>query len=733
MIVTINKENSDKYRELFKESYEYLKELNKGYVNPDKDRFASLAEYYSHMADFFDNHKYKYIMLPLDEEAFKINLNTRTIQVPASFSKCASVQSDQLAETIIFEADRYFDFMDLANTEIYVQWTVPEDKKNGIAEFNGATRVEMVDLDTVKGKLRFAWPLNDTVTEHPGTVKFSVRFFRVNDNNPNELLYSLNTIDSAIIIKPALQPSLTDSAFLESPISDNSFKKAILNSNFAAEGVIDPVVPEYFEPGSNIAASTGIFEVGTYKVANLENDTITLYVQAYTADTSEVMYKWYYQAGEGDYRDCEKYEEIDKDEDGNPIYSTFGVVNHDTYLECDPQPTERAAHEIYYYEVGNSMQEYTKEIPAKDTDGKAITLYERYSSFTVPTGDVNVTGNYQAAAWGYVELANGKVLTTQYPRRSDVCLIPGPSAILFKADGNLAAGKILAPKAEGEEGFETTLTVALEIDPYQPSIEYLWRRNATVPDAVLDINNADYYEIAADVDADTFKDDVYFTLVNSVFVQAKEFDGTAIYYRWKEGAKNTGIDPSLKVEEPGWYSAEVISALNREAKHQLSNVCKVTNAPEPPVVESQVSDFVNITNTTKENPQKFTVKADVDNPNNYHKAILTDEVDENDNIKSFTYVWQMQSPDSEKYTTIKEGTAGIDGLGTDTLKVDKRLNYPGATFRCLVINNLNGQKAVFDHTGKYDGSDLSLGMFEAKAPYIYGDSTLHFDFSVRNY
>ena len=109
MIVTINKENSDKYRELFRESYEYLKELNKGYVNPDKERFASLAEYYSHMADFFDNHKYKYIMLPLDEEAFKIDLNTRTIQVPASFSKCAGVQSDQLAETIIFEADRYFD------------------------------------------------------------------------------------------------------------------------------------------------------------------------------------------------------------------------------------------------------------------------------------------------------------------------------------------------------------------------------------------------------------------------------------------------------------------------------------------------------------------------------------------------------------------------------------------------------------------------------------------------
>jgi hypothetical protein len=81
----------------------------------------------------------------------------------------------------------------------------------------------------------------------------------------------------------------------------------------------------------------------------------------------------------------------------------------------------------------------------------------------------------------------------------------------------------------------------------------------------------------------------------------------------------------------------------------------------------------------------------------------------------------MQSPDNDKYMTIKEGTVGIDGLGTKTLKVDKRLKYPGATFRCLVVNKLNGQKAVFDHTGKYDGSDVSLGMFKAEAPYIYDD------------
>ena len=77
MIVTLNDNNSDKYLNLFTEAYEYLKGLDNGYVDIDKERFYSLAEYYSHMADFFENQKYKYVMLPLDEEPFLIDLNSQ--------------------------------------------------------------------------------------------------------------------------------------------------------------------------------------------------------------------------------------------------------------------------------------------------------------------------------------------------------------------------------------------------------------------------------------------------------------------------------------------------------------------------------------------------------------------------------------------------------------------------------------------------------------------------------
>ena len=42
-------------------------------------------------------------------------------------------------------------------------------------------------------------------------------------------------------------------------------------------------------------------------------------------------------------------------------------------------------------------------------------------------------------------------------------------------------------------------------------------------------------------------------------------------------------------------------------------------------------------------------------------------------------------------------------------------------FRCLVINTLNGQSSVFDHSGSYTYSkdDEYLGEFKPEAPHRY--------------
>lgn len=716
MIVSMNNYNSDSYIALFTEAYNYLKELDNGYVEMDKERFGSLAEYYSHMADFFENQKYKFVMLPIEEEPFKIDLNTRTIEVPQSFSKCASVQSDQLAETIIFIVDRYFDYMDLANTEIYVQWTIPENKKTGVKEYNGATRVEMIDLETEPGKIKFAWPLNNQITEVPGPVKFSVRFFRLDDSAPNKLLYSLNTTDKEIIIKEALQPTLTSEHNVESPISDDSFKKAIINSLYATEGVVPPVQPAYTTPGSNIYADTMV-EVDDVKIVSLNNDTITLKVQAIVADAGDITYKWYHKNDNGDeYFDCEKYPVFD--EDGKIVegsFTTFGTVK-DVYLPFEVQPTVREAHERYYVSNGNSYELYTEAIPAPEN----VVLYERYSTFKVPDNG-EITGYYQAAAWNNIPVTNGyslyrdvlteeefdngefyvkngkaydlaitfdpdavyyvqKVLTTLYPARSDECLLPPPAEIAFKVDGNLMPGKILTTQVdeEGETTYSATLTVDTIVDNYNPSITYEWRQSAV-----------------SELDAiDTDKEVFITTDVNS-----------------------------LDVHEPGWYSVNVVSELNRTVTKKMSDVCKVTKKPEPPVVEAQsiggsIVGYVNRGDVT------FRIDASINNPDNLAPALLSDNI---------SYVWQVAYPDTDEvYINIPEGFAGVSGLGTPAITVTNKLKTNVANFRCLVINELNDAKAIFDHTGAYV-SDGSLGEFKAEAPYIYEDSIYNYVFTAINF
>ena len=657
MIVSINQNNSDKYIDLFKEAYELL-----GLSGNEEGRFTSLAEYYGHMADLFATAQYKYVLLPLDEDPFYIDLNTRTINVPASFSKCASVQSDQLAETIVFVVDRYFDFMDLSMTDIHVQWTIPENKKDGVELYEGATLVEMVDLSE-SGKIKFAWPLNDSITKAAGSVNFSVRFSLADNVNPDKLYYSLNTTSATITIKPALQKDL-DRAKVESP--NELFQKAIVNSIYSEEGIDPPMMPEFIEPGSKIMTLEGTDEVDGIKIVALNDEnTVVLYAQAIVADAGMISYKWYHKASDGKFYDCQHFP-TSFNEDGSIKETTVFGKMEDAFLLCNPQPTERVTHERYYYEditnpSGYAL--YTGNVFPAVVNGEEVELYERYGSFEVPAEGV-ITGWYQAAAHNTVTSGN-KNITTVNPRFSDTCLIPGPSNIVFKENGDLVDGVIL------EEGI-AKLVVDLMEDPYNPDITYTWRKSLIS-------------------EADVMEDD------SIVINQGSEYT----------------------VNEPGWYGVEIASDLNREEKVQFSNICRVTDFPLPPVVKT-TPDYTG--NITDDEPPVFTVEAEISNANNISEDLLSD---------GFDYVWQIRWADADNFIDIEDNWKGISGLHTNSLTVNSDFQFlkgvTSASLRCLVINNLNNEKAVFDHSAYVDANgdvvtmgsiNPALGKFEPKLPYV---------------
>lgn len=129
------------------------------------------------------------VYLPNIHNTYDIDLNTRTIYGPSVLS----VQRDHKSEIIYFKMDRYFDYMDLANTVCVIQYITPNDK-------NRIPYLYIVPYyDTKKyikeGKIIFPWVIGGAATQSDGTLEYAIRFFKIDNENGNlKLVYNLNTL-----------------------------------------------------------------------------------------------------------------------------------------------------------------------------------------------------------------------------------------------------------------------------------------------------------------------------------------------------------------------------------------------------------------------------------------------------------------------------------------------------------------------------------------------------------
>ena len=122
------------------------------------------------------------IRIPTDEPVYEINWSSRIISTPPYLG----VEADHEAELIYFQMDRFVDQTDLANCI-------------GIVQFQNAKHEEYFyiipyyDVDSIPGKIIFAWDIQSPVTKYGGSVSFSFKFFKV-DKTSGELLYEINTL-----------------------------------------------------------------------------------------------------------------------------------------------------------------------------------------------------------------------------------------------------------------------------------------------------------------------------------------------------------------------------------------------------------------------------------------------------------------------------------------------------------------------------------------------------------
>ena len=168
------------------------------------DEITTLEQLYNVQAKNAPSNVY----LPYAHNIYDIDLKTRKIHGP----EFIGVQRDHKSEVIYFRVDRYFDYMDLANTVCIIQYIVPGDIKR-------VPYIYVVPFyDTFKfskeNKIIFPWNVGGITTSKDGKIEYAIRFFKIDgDGNNAKLVYSLNTLP-------------TESKILSNIEGDNEIMKA---------------------------------------------------------------------------------------------------------------------------------------------------------------------------------------------------------------------------------------------------------------------------------------------------------------------------------------------------------------------------------------------------------------------------------------------------------------------------------------------------------------------------
>ena len=689
------------YSHLFSRAFEDLlgKQSEKNYLTEDEvklGRFRGLDHYFAHMGDLFEVNP-KYIMLPIDEQTeglFVIDANTRKIDIPKPFSTYSGVQSDNMCEIVVFTIDRYFDYQDLADTNICVQWIRP----GGTPDDEGISHISLIDLETCRGKIRFGWPLTEEITKYPGKVKFAVRFYKKDGNG--KFQYVLNTEETFLPIKAGL--NIDDPAIEENSI--DLFGQFIRNSMNPSYAIPEPAF--FVKPGIDLPATAAI----TYAPGEPEDDTLVLKAQAVANDLGYISYVWKFKPDDGEERvlvnddtydikfdvpvlvtdiakeagnvapyiplvDKETGKEI-KDAEGNVKYTIAKREGGQKYYR--PIETDTGVKYQLYYE------RIDEENPAPED------LVELITTLTLKKdGSDNITGEYSVEAINsiyFTEEENERFKNETPPALSNKCVVPGPNEVELKND---FASHIFMDKVSGI----AALTAEPVADPTNPDYVYTWYRSKVVPTSVEDM------AVLSGATTETY------TIQN----------------------------------EPGWYAAKVKSVLNRKEMSDTSSICRVTHYPEKPLVkkleyatirfdddgveqpitawnelkslnDEEAADFEKTMSDVYKNGDlirlKITTNFDLDGKVNNH--LDSDKIE---------YYWYVQKPDEERRlitaedigpnSIIREGT-DIDGAVLDVrclLNTDAK--DQATVYSCQIVNFLGEKGKDGSYSDPYDTANYN--------------------------
>lgn len=426
MVTYISSANADKYNILFDKASKAL------IANPPENReeefsedfaITTLNEYFAYLEDLVkisDNEDISrfFVRLPLDEDFFEIDANSRTVKVPnTSFGRYGvGVQGDELAEVVYFTIDRYFDSTDLAsdNLNIIIQWEARDLNKNVIA---GISQHFGKDIEIInnKQKVIFGWPISHELTEAAGNIKFAVRFYQLGESDENgarQLVYSFSTLPAEVTVNASLNYDLINHSVKE---IDHG---KVITSRIKNIGIYDPNAPTPLEPIITIPLYVMSPEGNELvKIVDLpvgENSVVKLAISARNNDIGNISYDWKkfsYNSTSGSYESdpigissvAFEYEEVPVTEtlsnnmeyytitveNGNVVTSTLVSRDRIAGIEVNDDNFIEGGAVIHLYKKlsvasVNTVGEYSVDVKARTSVNTTVRKMDREERIRIP-------------------------------------------------------------------------------------------------------------------------------------------------------------------------------------------------------------------------------------------------------------------------------------------------------------------------------------------------------------
>lgn len=399
MITKVTPENTTRYQALFEKVNEIL-------GLPEKDKISTLDGYFQHLHEISLKDP-SLIILPLDEEKFFIDGNSRKITVPQAFTKNGvGVQGDHYAEYIYFEIDRYFENIDFGSPSI-----------TAVVEFIDAnqqkhfTKAWIKYTDEKSSKVTIGWPITQDVTSKAGSIKFSVRLFELEGNSYKR---SFGTLIGQLVVNPSLDFAISKAEIdniqgnLNADVENQVLDRMISSpaADYSKDKVVSPVFLFRYKNG-----------VGPNDPCSADAGDV-LRVQAIAPGS--VTYSW---SKDNNTIAAEKtFEKLETFKENIPIYENKGT---------EAAPSYRLA-----------------DVTADDfADPKKGPYYELYSKYVLPN-EGDITGEYHCVAkntmYGYPRTSKEPLNIPEGWTADDckigVVTVPGPTA--FGDDSTMLSGKI---------------------------------------------------------------------------------------------------------------------------------------------------------------------------------------------------------------------------------------------------------------------------------------------------